>query len=117
MHHYSQAVTNMAEKDIEKFTIRLHIYDEEIPVIIPREDEESYRSAAKLISERYNRYAQQFIGRKSDHTIALMTMLDIALQYEREHGKNDTTPYDNILQKLTAEIENTLGEQNKKNNK
>ena len=41
-------------------------------------------------------------------TIALMTLIDIALMYERERGKNDTAPYDGILAKLTSEIEEAL---------
>jgi cell division protein ZapA len=89
----------------------LHVYDEEIEVVINREDEEYYRSAAKLITERYNGYAQRFKGRKTDHTIALMTLVDIALTYQKERASNDTLPYDNVLARLTSEIEAVLGEQ------
>ena len=97
----------------EKLHIRLHVYDEEIEVVINRDDEEYYRSAAKLITERYNAYSQAYKGRKSDHTIALMTLVDIALMYQKERSHNDTTPYDNVLAKLTAEIEAALGEKGK----
>lgn len=100
----------MAEQNSEKLHIRLHVYDEEIQVVVDREDEEYYRSAAKLITERYNVYAQLYKGRKSDHVIALMTLVDIALQYQKERSKNDTGPYDDILSRLTAEIEDALGE-------
>lgn len=100
----------MAEPNKEKLHIRLHVYDEEIEVTINREDEEFYRAAAKLINGRYNAYAQAYKGRKSDHTIALMTLIDIALLYEKERTHNDTSPYDNILTRLTAEIESALGE-------
>ena len=37
-----------------------------------------------------------------------MTLIDVALLYERELGKNDTAPYDGILAKLTSEIEEAL---------
>lgn len=47
----------MAEVNSEKLHIRLHVYDEEIEVTIPRADEEYYRKAAKLITDRYNAYA------------------------------------------------------------
>jgi cell division protein ZapA len=100
----------MAVQDNEKLHIRLHVYDEEIEVNINRADEEYYRSAAKLITSVYNTYAQRFKGHKGDHTIALMALIHIALQYEKEKGKNDTAPYDNILKSLTAEIENALGD-------
>ena len=103
----------MAEQKTDRLHIRLHVYDEEVDVVIDREEEEFYRSAAKLITERYNAYSQAYKGRKSDHTIALMTLVDIALMYQKERSHNDTTPYDNVLAKLTAEIEAALGEKGK----
>ena len=100
----------MAEVNKEKLHIRLHVYDAEIGVNINREDEEYYRAAAKLITDRYNAYAKAFTGKKSDHDIALMSLIDIALMYQREHAKNDTTPYNHILSRLTSEIEEALKE-------
>ena len=100
----------MAEVNKEKLHIRLHVYDEEIEVTVNRDDEEYYRAAAKLITDRYHAYAQAYKGRKSDHTIALMSLIDIALMFQRERGKNDTAPYDNILTRLTSEIEHALGD-------
>ena len=98
----------MAGETKEKLNIRLHVYDEDIHATIEREDEEYYRAAAKLISERYGAYSQVFKGRKSDHTIALMTLIEIALRYEKEMDRNDTSPYDNILLQLTGEIEEAM---------
>ena len=100
----------MAEQNQDRLHIRLHVYDEEIEVVIKRDDEEYYRSAAKLITERYNAYAQAYKGRKSDHTIALMSLIDIALLYQKERSHNDTSPYDNVLARLTAEMEEALKE-------
>ena len=98
----------MAEVNKEKLNIKLLVYDENVDVAVNREDEQYYRAAAKLITERYGAYAQVYKGRKSDHTIALMTLIEIALRYERERAKNDTVPYDNILSQLTSEIEDAL---------
>ena len=100
----------MAEQNKDKLHIRLHVYDEDIEVVVNRDEEEYYRSAAKLINERYNAYAQAYKGRKSDHIIALMTLVDIALMYQKERTHNDTSPYDNVLAKLTTEIEEALKE-------
>lgn len=100
----------MAEQNQNRLHIRLHVYDEEIEVVINREEEEFYRSAAKLITERYNAYANAFKGRKSDHTIGLMTLVDIALMYQKERSHNDTEVYDHVLAKLTTEMEEALGE-------
>ena len=98
----------MAEANKEKLHIRLNVYDAEIEVTINREEEEYYRAAAKLITDRYNAYAQAYKGRKSEHIIALMSLIDIALMYQREHAKNDTAPFNNILSKLTSEINEAL---------
>ena len=100
----------MAEQIKDKLHIRLHVYDEEIEVVVKRDDEEYYRAAAKLITERYNAYSQAYKGRKSDHTIALMTLVDVALMYQKERAHNDTSPYDNVLARLTAEMEEVLGD-------
>lgn len=100
----------MAEGADDKFHIRLHVYDEEMDVTVNRADEEYYRAAAKLITSRYNTYAKIYKGRKGDHTIALMTLIDIALQLEKEKSRNDTAPFNDILAKLTAELEDALGE-------
>ncbi|MBQ8656462.1 MAG: cell division protein ZapA [Prevotella sp.] len=100
----------MAEQNRERLHIRLHVYDEEIDVTIDRAEEAYYRAAAKLITDRYNAYAQAYRGRKSDHTIALMSLIDVALLYEKERDHNDTSPYDNMLARLTADIESALGE-------
>ena len=99
----------MAEQKTDRLHIKLHDYDEEIDVVINREEEEFYRSAAKFITERYNAYSGHYAGRKSDHTIALMTLIDIALLYEKERSHNDTSVYDNVLNRLTSEIEDALG--------
>ena len=38
----------------DKLHIRLHVYDTELSVNIPREDEEYYRAASKLITDTVN---------------------------------------------------------------
>ena len=100
----------MAEQNKNRLHIRLHVYDEDIEVVINREDEEYYRLAAKLITDRYNAYAQAYKGRKNDHIISLMTLVDIALMYQKECSNNDTAPYDNVIAQLTTEIQKALDE-------
>lgn len=95
----------MVDQTQDKLQIRLHVYDTDLSVRIPREDEEYYRKSAKLIDDIVNSYTKIFKGRKSDKEILYMALLDVALRYEKEEGKNDTQPYNEILEKLTAEIE------------
>ena len=98
----------MADQKEDKLQIRLHVYDTDLTVRIPREDEEYYRKSAKLIDEIVNSYFNVFKGPKSYNEILCMALIDVALRYEKESDKNDTEPYNDILNKLTAEIEDTL---------
>ena len=98
----------MVDQTQDKLQIRLHVYDTDLSVRIPREDEEYYRKSAKLIDDIVNSYTKIYKGRKSDKEILYMALLDLALRYEKEEGKNDTQPYNEILEKLTAEIEDAL---------
>lgn len=92
----------MVDQTQDKLQIRLHVYDTDLSVRIPREDEEYYRKSAKLIDDIVNSYTKIYKGRKSDKEILYMALLDVALRYEKEEGKNDTQPYNEILEKLTA---------------
>ena len=98
----------MVDQTQDKLQIRLHVYDTDLSVRIPREDEEYYRKSAKLIDDIVNSYTKIYKGRKSDKEILYMALLDVVLRYEKEEGKNDTQPYNEILEKLTAEIEDAL---------
>ena len=96
----------MAETNRDKLHIKLHVYDEEIEVVINRDDEEFYRSAAKLITERYNAYAAAYKTRKSEHIISLMTLSETekralcALIY---YPEEDTYRYSTALSKGTRQ--------------
>ena len=91
----------------DKLVITLHLYDEDIQVKIPRE-EEACRKAALVITDRYNFYAEKYGMEKSMHTIGLMAALDIALQFQKEKSRNDTEPFLKIMSELTSEINEAL---------
>ena len=95
-------------KDNEKLNIRLHLYDTDIAVKVLPEEEEAYRKAAKLIGDTMNIYVPILRGRKSEKDILYAAMLAIALRYEQVAMRNDTTPFIDILGKLTSEIEEAL---------
>lgn len=97
----------MAEEN-NKLHIKLHVYDTDISVNVLRDDEVYYRRAAKLITDTVNTYAAVFKGRKTDKELLYMALIDIALRFEKESGRNDTAPYSDILGKLTSEIEEAL---------
>ena len=93
----------------EKQHIRLHVYDTDMSAYIMREEEKLYRDAAKLITDKINNYAGRFKGRKSEKELLYMALIDIALNYERELSRNDKARFNDILGKLTSEIEDALG--------
>ncbi|MDY4409758.1 MAG: cell division protein ZapA [Prevotella sp.] len=94
--------------DQEKINIRLHIYDTDISVRVPREEEPLYRKDAELINELLNVYYSNFKGSKSDKEIIYFAMIDLGLRLQKANQKNDTKPYEDILSKLTSEIEDEL---------
>ena len=94
--------------DQEKINIRLHIYDTDISVRVPREEEPLYRKDAELINELLNVYYSNFKGSKSDKEIIYFAMIDLGLRLQKANQKNDTKPYEDILCKLTSEIEDEL---------
>jgi cell division protein ZapA len=77
-------------------------------VKVYRDEEEYYRNAAKLISDVMNTYASLLRGKRSEKQILYAAMLDIALRYQKEAKRNDTAPINDILGKLTSEIEEAL---------
>lgn len=92
----------------DKLHIRLHVYDTDIPVNVRPEDEPYCRKAAKLITDKVNSLMDVYRTSRSENEIIRMAMLDIAIDLEFEKSSNDTKPYDDILTKITSEIEDAL---------
>lgn len=92
----------------DKLHIRLHVYDTDIPVTVRPEDEPYCRKAAKLITDKVNSLMDVYRTSRSENEIIRMAMLDIAIDLELEKSSNDTKPYDDILTKITSEIEDAL---------
>ncbi len=98
----------MNEENKQSRTIRLNVYDTVIQARIPVEEEESYREAAKLVTDRVNAYMNNYKNKRSMKEIQYMAMIEIALNLGHLKQSNDTEPYDNILKKITEEIETAL---------
>ena len=98
----------MAGENKQVRRITLHVYDLDIPVNIPAQEEEYYRDGAKLITDTVNAYSARFKTQKSEKEILYMALIDIALRYQKEHRRNDVMPFENILSQLTSEIEEAL---------
>lgn len=94
------------KKEIQNIT--LHIYDTDIHVSIPSEQEEAWRKASQLINERLNAYYGNYKGQKSDKEICYYAMIDIALKCVTETNRNDVSPITNILEELSKEIADAI---------
>jgi cell division protein ZapA len=92
----------------ERINITLHIYDTNISVSVPREDEELWRKAAQLIDERMNDFFGKYKNSRVDTEIRYYVMLDIALKYISEARHNDIAPITNILSRLSSDIDEVL---------
>lgn len=92
----------------EKLRIRLHLYETDLMVNVPREEEQYYRAAAKQVTETVNTYAKIYQGKKTHNDVMYMAMLDLALRSNKLAALNDTQPFMELITKLTQEIEEVM---------
>ena len=67
------------EENNDTVSVKLAIYDMEFDITIDKNRIEEYRKVAKEVANRLNAYTFAFRDRKTEHQIALMTMIDIAV--------------------------------------
>ena len=92
----------------EKLRIKLHLYETDLMVNVPREEEQFYRAAAKQVTETVNTYAKIYQGKKTHNDVMYMAMLDLALRSNKLAALNDTQPFMELIAKLTQEIEEVM---------
>ena len=92
----------------EKLRIKLHLYETDLMVNVPREEEQYYRAAAKQVTETVNTYAKIYQGKKTHNAVMYMAMIDLALRSNKLAALNDTQPFMELIAKLTQEIEEVM---------
>lgn len=92
----------------EKLRIKLHLYETDLMVNVPREEEQYYRAAAKQVTETVNTYAKIYQGKKTHNDVMYMAMLDLALRSNKLAALNDTQPFMELIAKMTQEIEEVM---------
>ena len=92
----------------EKLRIKLHLYETDLMVNVPREEEQYYRAAAKQVTETVNTYAKIYQGKKTHNDVMYLAMLDLALRSNKLAALNDTQPFMELIAKLTQEIEEVM---------
>lgn len=96
----------MTEKS-EKMVIQLLVGKQIYPITVKREQEETYRKAAKLINERLARYEQSYPGLSYERYTSV-AMLDFATQVIQLQNRQDQSPYAETLQRLAQEVRQLL---------
>lgn len=91
-----------------KQNISLNLRDVKIAIKVLPEEEELHRRAEKLINAKTNTYYRMLTGKRSEKEILLATMLDIAVELEKQLQRNDTEPFNDLLGQLTSELEEVL---------
>ena len=99
----------MAEVN-NKQHISLTICNEKLDIYVKSDEEGFYRDAEKLATNTYSKYDELFRGRRSERFIAATALLEIGVKYQIEHANKDTDTYNNLLARLTSEIEDALDE-------
>ncbi|SEG04342.1 cell division protein ZapA [Parabacteroides chinchillae] len=88
--------------------IHLNIAGKSYPLTIERKDEEIYRKAEVRVREVVSLYHSRFGSDMKD--LLAMAAVHLALQNLQLRDKNDTSPFTEKIQQLTAELESYLKE-------
>ena len=72
-----------------KIPFKLAIYDMEFDITIEKNRIEEYCRAAKTVTNRLNAYTVFYKNRKTEHQIAIMTMIDLAVYPFLNHSDNN----------------------------
>ena len=93
--------------DDKMMKINLLIDNLRYPLNIPREEEERYRDAAKMINNTLNKYRSMWPELSANNHWA-MAALEIAFNLTTNENRNDTKPYMEKLEELTTELDNYI---------
>lgn len=93
--------------DKDKLRIHLLIDNDRYPLVIPREDEQFYRDAAKQIDYKLNRYRRIYPEFSAPKHWA-MVALELAFENMSLKDRNDTRPLMNKLKELEDDIDQCI---------
>ena len=93
--------------DDKMMKINLLIDNQRYPLNIPREQEDRYRDAAKMINNTLNKYRSMWPELSANNHWA-MAALEIAFNLTTNENRNDTKPYLDKLEELTKELDNYI---------
>lgn len=88
----------------DKLVIRLIIGHQEHAITVPRNQEERFRKAAKLINEKLGKYELKYANQSQEKYMSIV-LLDLAVALLQNEGRQDTRPLLESMEQLTKEIE------------
>ena len=92
----------------DKININLLIGRQQYPLYIARNEEERFRRAALEINEKIGRYKATYPHQDEEKYMAI-ALLDFAVKALQVEAAHATEPYEEVIGRLTAEIESALG--------
>lgn len=92
----------MREMDDDLLRIVLTIGGQKFELFVKREQEQTYRAAARLINQKYQSYMSEFPN-QSKETYLTMTLVDVAVRLQEQ------VEVDESLEKLALRIDAALG--------
>lgn len=91
-----------------KQNVTLLIGKTEYALKVLPEEEKLFRDAASIINMKLARYQERFPMQGTEKYNAFV-MLDLATELLRQTDRNDTKPFMDSIEQLTAEMEDVLG--------
>ncbi|MBP5771482.1 MAG: cell division protein ZapA [Bacteroidaceae bacterium] len=91
----------------DTFQITLKLGGQTFSLDIKRNEELFYRDAEKLINKRYSYYANRYPG-QSVTTYLLMTVLEIAVNLQKQEASGNLKPIMDTLNSLINEVNTVL---------
>ena len=91
----------------ELFTINILINGVRMPLNIPREDEELYRDAEKLLNNYLNKFQERY-NQKSMEEILTLVAYQLAVIIIKQNKNQDVAPLATKIQELNKELQELL---------
>lgn len=98
----------------DKLVIQLLIGKQVFPITIRRDQEEIYRKASKMITEKLGRYEQSYPNLSYERYTSV-ALLDFAVQVIQLQQQKDLSPYETIVTRLSKELETLLSDDRARN--
>lgn len=95
----------------DKLVIQLLIGKQVFPITVRREQEEIYRKASKMITDKLGRYEQSYPNLSYERYTSV-ALLDFAVQVIQMQQQKDMSPYEQTIERLSKEIATLLSDEN-----